>query len=626
MQNYDSNDEGDGASAQFRSQMDQLVREEDFYRFVNNLSEEDYKLMRDNNLLGIPGESTEEELLRRLQLIKENPPQKSDENTGIEDSSDDMSSDDSLIYLLNCYDETEDVTSEQRENQSWREMGQINPNSDDFRFNLEVNFNLNNGSQNPENEYVASRGENMENSQRQGENPQSESLFTRPSRSEQSTSEALMEVPPTRSQRRARSWTPDHRRTRARIESRTPPNSPREILQRFHHDISSLTSEQPLVNETERFSRAEYHETLRQQITGLELQNRDLIDTSKTRNAIHGECSPDTSSNSESWGFREINPTIPFNLEVGQVYPGVYSQRGSIASRTSETPNNTVTLESEQGGLRHMFSHSEQAHVRAYVNTISNPIHRILNTTLNDTTFVPIQSTSRQPMTEFSDSSNLMESDSNLEPNISPPSENTERAESPNGRDGSNGSNSRSDSNSNPSYDSHSSSTLISSSSSNYMSSSGSSPISDPSSNDANPEINSLIFEGNEERSLSSGLSTVARRESRQMTPVIFDESDSWPSLNLDQIFFLNDDDLYQPTGLSNAQIDNLAVTSFSENDALKACSICIMEYTEGNKLRILPCSHEYHVHCIDRWLSQNSTCPICRGQVVDSSERENSN
>uniref|UniRef100_A0A803XM09 RING-type domain-containing protein n=1 Tax=Meleagris gallopavo TaxID=9103 RepID=A0A803XM09_MELGA len=50
---------------------------------------------------------------------------------------------------------------------------------------------------------------------------------------------------------------------------------------------------------------------------------------------------------------------------------------------------------------------------------------------------------------------------------------------------------------------------------------------------------------------------------------------------------------------------------NFGESDALKTCSVCITEYTEGNKLRKLPCSHEYHVHCIDRWLSENSTCPI---------------
>lgn len=56
MENSDSNDKGnDQSAAQRRSQMDRLDREEAFYQCVNNLSEEDYRLMRDNNLLGTPG-------------------------------------------------------------------------------------------------------------------------------------------------------------------------------------------------------------------------------------------------------------------------------------------------------------------------------------------------------------------------------------------------------------------------------------------------------------------------------------------------------------------------------------------------------------------------------------------
>ncbi|XP_057573662.1 E3 ubiquitin-protein ligase RLIM-like [Hippopotamus amphibius kiboko] len=633
MENSDSDDEGDGVSVQRRSQMDRLVREEDFYRFVTNLTEEDYKLMRDNNLLGTPGESTEEELLRRLELIKENPPQNSDENTGGGDSSDDVSSGESTIDSPNSFGQTENVTSGQGENQSRREVSQNNPNSDEFRFGLEINFNLDNENPNPENEYVVParlpRRENMEDSQRQVQNPQYESIFTRPSTSEQDTTDALMEFPPTRSQKRTRSRSPDSWRTRARSESWSAPDSLWEIYQRFGYSIASQTLEQPLVSENESFSRTEHQETLRQQMTGLEFQNRGLIETSRTRNAVHGEYSPDTTSSGESWQLREINPTIPFSLEVGQVHSGAYSQRDSIASTTqltSETPNNTVTLESEQGGLRHMFSHSEQADVRAWVNTIRNPIRRILDTSLNDTTSIPIQSTLRQTVTGFSDSSNLMDDDSNLEHSFSPPSQNMERAESPNRSNGSQDSSSRSwGSDSDPSYGPYSSSTQISSSIINYMSSSSSSPMSSSSSSDENSDISSLLFEGSEERSLSSGLPSETREEGRQMTPVIFDDSDSWPSLNLDQIFLLNEDDQYQSTGLTKAQIDNLAVRSFGENDALNACSICITEYTEGNKLRILPCSHEYHIHCIDQWLSEKSTCPVCRRQVVDSSEREDS-
>ncbi|XP_059956501.1 E3 ubiquitin-protein ligase RLIM-like [Mesoplodon densirostris] len=609
MENSDSNDEGDGVSAQHISQTDRLVREEDFSRFVNNLSEEDYELMRDNNLLGIPGESTEEELLRRLQLIKENAPQDSDENTDRGDSSDDVSSGDSLIDWLNCSGQTENMTSGQRENQSWREESLINPKSDQFIFSLEINANLHNESPNPENEYVASarlpRRENMEDSQRQVESPQSESIFTRPSMSEQDTTETLMEFPPTTSQRRARSRSPEYRRTRARIESWSPPRSLREIVQRLNHSIPSQNFEQPLLSENARFSRTEHQEILRQQMTGFELQNSGLIETSRTRNAVHGENSPDTTSSGESWGMREIYPIIPFNLEVGQVHSGAYSQRDSRASRTqltSETPNNTVTSESERG-LRHMYSHSEQADVRAYVNTIRNPVCRMLNTSLNDTTSVPIQSTLRQTMTEFSNSNNLMDSDSNLEHSVSPPSQNMEWLESPNGS-----SSGTFGSDSNASYDTHSSSTLSCHSSPNCTSSSSSSPISGSSSSDENSGISSLMFEGIEETNLSSETS----QGGIQISLIISDESDSGSSHNL------------QTTGLTKAQIDSLAVRSFGENDALNACSICLTEYTENSKLRILPCSHEYHIHCIDRWLSENSTCPICRRQVVDSNESEN--
>lgn len=81
MENSDSGDEGDDSAAQCRSHTDQLVL--DYCRFVNNLSEDENKLMKGNNLLGNPGESTEEELRRRLHLVKENLQGNSGENTGI---------------------------------------------------------------------------------------------------------------------------------------------------------------------------------------------------------------------------------------------------------------------------------------------------------------------------------------------------------------------------------------------------------------------------------------------------------------------------------------------------------------------------------------------------------------
>ncbi|XP_036030665.1 E3 ubiquitin-protein ligase RLIM [Onychomys torridus] len=605
MENSDSNDKGnDQSAAQRRSQMDRLDREEAFYQFVNNLSEEDYRLMRDNNLLGTPGESTEEELLRRLQQIKEGPPpQSSDENRG-GDSSDDMANGDSIIDWLNSVRQTGNTTrSGQRGNQSWRAVSRTNPNSGDFRFSLEINVNRNNGSQTPENENEPSARrlsvENMEHSsQRQIENPTSEASSGRSSRSERNLTEALIEVPSTRGQRRARSRSPEHRRTRARAErSRSPLHPTSEIPRRAHHSISSQTFEHPLVNEIEGSSRTRHHVTLRQQITGPELLGRGLFAASGSRNAVQGTSSSDTGTNGESAGSGQRPPTIVLDLQVRRVRPGEYRQRDSIASRTrsrSQTPNNTVTYESERGGFRRTFSRSERAGVRTYVSTIRIPIRRILNTGLSETTSVAIQTMLRQIMTGFGELSYFMYSDSDSEPSASVSGRNLERGESRSGRGSSGGNSSGSGSSSSPS----------------------------PSSSGESSESSSEMFEGSSNEGGSSGPAG-ARRDGRHRAPVAFDESGSLPFLSLAQFFLLNEDDDDQPRGLTKEQIDNLAMRSFGENDALKTCSVCITEYTEGNKLRKLPCSHEYHVHCIDRWLSENSTCPICRRAVLSSGNRE---
>ena len=237
-------------------------------------------------------------------------------------------------------------------------------------------------------------------------------------------------------------------------------------------------------------------------------------------------------------------------------------------------------------------------------------------------------------MIGFSYSSNLMDSGSNLEHSVSPPSEYIERAESPNERHRPTGGDSRPDSASNARYDPDSSVIVISDSSPYSMSSSTSSPIlissspSNPilisSSNDEDSETSSLILVESEERSLSTGLPE-SGQEGRQMTPIIIDDSDSGSSFNLDEVLLLTEADPHQTTGLTTTQIDNLPLRCFAENDSNEVCSICITEYTTGNMLRILPCSHEYHYACIDRWLAEHSNCPICRGPVVDPPEAGNS-
>ncbi|KAL1542325.1 putative RING-H2 finger protein ATL36 [Salvia divinorum] len=53
-------------------------------------------------------------------------------------------------------------------------------------------------------------------------------------------------------------------------------------------------------------------------------------------------------------------------------------------------------------------------------------------------------------------------------------------------------------------------------------------------------------------------------------------------------------------------------------------CSICLSEYHEEDSLRFLPlCGHSFHAACIDIWLQQHSTCPVCRVSLRELPERK---
>ncbi|KAL2926189.1 RING-H2 finger protein ATL32 [Bienertia sinuspersici] len=46
-------------------------------------------------------------------------------------------------------------------------------------------------------------------------------------------------------------------------------------------------------------------------------------------------------------------------------------------------------------------------------------------------------------------------------------------------------------------------------------------------------------------------------------------------------------------------------------------CAVCLSPYQEEDILRLLPkCDHLFHLYCVDRWLTANTTCPICRADL----------
>uniref|UniRef100_A0A915JST9 RING-type domain-containing protein n=1 Tax=Romanomermis culicivorax TaxID=13658 RepID=A0A915JST9_ROMCU len=73
-----------------------------------------------------------------------------------------------------------------------------------------------------------------------------------------------------------------------------------------------------------------------------------------------------------------------------------------------------------------------------------------------------------------------------------------------------------------------------------------------------------------------------------------------------------------KPKGLTKADIDELPSYRFSSNEPgeQSVCVICMCDFESKQLLRVLPCSHNFHSKCVDKWLKNNRTCPICRGDA----------
>uniref|UniRef100_A0A3P8WER3 Ring finger protein (C3H2C3 type) 6 n=1 Tax=Cynoglossus semilaevis TaxID=244447 RepID=A0A3P8WER3_CYNSE len=104
-------------------QAERLRREEAYYHFINELSEEEYRLMRDSNLLGTPGEKTFTEshhLFTHIFHVL----------IGGTENGAEASNGDSLLEWLNTFRRTGNATrSGQSGNQTWRAVSRTNPNS-----------------------------------------------------------------------------------------------------------------------------------------------------------------------------------------------------------------------------------------------------------------------------------------------------------------------------------------------------------------------------------------------------------------------------------------------------------------------------------------------------------------
>ncbi|KAF2540551.1 hypothetical protein F2Q68_00030230 [Brassica cretica] len=76
--------------------------------------------------------------------------------------------------------------------------------------------------------------------------------------------------------------------------------------------------------------------------------------------------------------------------------------------------------------------------------------------------------------------------------------------------------------------------------------------------------------------------------------------------------------------GASDDQISSLPswkyklIDETSDSDSSHAsndpeCCICLAKYKDKEEVRKLPCSHRFHVKCVDQWLRIISSCPLCK-------------
>lgn len=73
---------------------------------------------------------------------------------------------------------------------------------------------------------------------------------------------------------------------------------------------------------------------------------------------------------------------------------------------------------------------------------------------------------------------------------------------------------------------------------------------------------------------------------------------------------------------LPNSVLKKIPIKKFAKGDVYETCAICLDDYIENEKLRVLPCNHAYHAKCIDPWLTKNRrVCPICKRKVFARGE-----
>lgn len=102
----------------------------------------------------------------------------------------------------------------------------------------------------------------------------------------------------------------------------------------------------------------------------------------------------------------------------------------------------------------------------------------------------------------------------------------------------------------------------------------------------------------------------------QRMLPATATVPTSTPDLNISRT---------RSRGVDQSVIDTFPAIGFATVKILRTskspleCAICISEFVDDDILRLLPgCRHVFHTDCIDTWLENHVTCPVCRSNLSD--------
>jgi len=101
----------------------------------------------------------------------------------------------------------------------------------------------------------------------------------------------------------------------------------------------------------------------------------------------------------------------------------------------------------------------------------------------------------------------------------------------------------------------------------------------------------------------------------------------AWGPSGLDNIItqLLNQLDNSGPPPAERTKIDSLPIYEITQKDLdeKSECAVCQDQFQLSEKVKQLPCKHNFHTPCIEPWLEMHDSCPICRMNLNGERSRD---